>query len=156
MKLSIEISQGPVDNMYPPHDQAWLPWKVDDYRGQDWLLPAVRKQCRMAGYLALSLPAGQKLWVSQSSQYICEVYCTIPYNRELLLCLCGANVTCVSETDIRNQKSVNLWWLPCTSSCPCWKNASSSCSLTTPVTLSWYRNRSSKSSMPFSRYYHYT
>lgn len=62
----------------------------------------------------------------------------------------------VCESDIRNQKSASLWWLPCTSSCPCWKTALSSCSRTTPVTLSSYRNRSSKSCMPSSRYCHST
>lgn len=67
----------------------------------------------------------------------------------------GSNIELVDlvyETGTRNQKSVNHWWPPCTSSCPCWKNASSSCSLTTLLTLSSYRNRSLKSSMPSSRY----
>lgn len=53
--------------MYPPHDQARLPRQVDGHCGQDWLLPAVRQQCRVAGHLALPLPAGQKLRVSLQS-----------------------------------------------------------------------------------------
>lgn len=51
--------------MYSPHNQAWLPWQVDKHCGQNRFLPAIRKQCCVAGHLALPLPDGQKLWVSQ-------------------------------------------------------------------------------------------
>lgn len=64
--LRFWLCQSTVDNLHPPYDQAWLPWEVDGHCGQDWLLSAVWQQGSMPRHLALPLPAGQKLWVSQT------------------------------------------------------------------------------------------
>lgn len=55
--------------MYPPHDQAGLPRQVDNHCRQDRLLPAVGQQLRMAGHLALPVPARQELRVGSISLF---------------------------------------------------------------------------------------
>lgn len=63
--------------MHPSHDQGRLPKQVDDHRGQDRLLPAVRQQRRVAGHLALPLPARQKLRVG-GGRGVCAALDLIP------------------------------------------------------------------------------
>lgn len=66
--------------MHPSHDQGRLPKQVDDHRGQDRLLPAVGQQRRVAGHLALPLPARQKLRVGggRGGRGVCAALDLIP------------------------------------------------------------------------------